>query len=53
MIAPAYIEQDQGSLQQGAAIWYYCENPPGYYPYVQSCAAGWQRVQPQLPPGGF
>lgn len=26
--------------------WYYCRNPEGYYPYVQSCPGGWTRVLP-------
>ena len=29
--------------------WYYCQNPAGYYPYVKTCANGWQRV-PATPP---
>lgn len=33
-----------------AAIWYYCDNPQGYYPYVQSCGSGWRSV-PATPPG--
>jgi hypothetical protein len=24
--------------------WYYCENPRGYYPYVQQCSGGWRQV---------
>jgi hypothetical protein len=24
--------------------WYYCSNPPGYYPYVTQCYAPWQVV---------
>lgn len=24
--------------------WYYCANPPGYYPYVPQCLTEWQRV---------
>jgi hypothetical protein len=28
---------------------YYCENPQGYYPNVQSCASGWREV-PAAPP---
>lgn len=33
-------------------VWYYCGNPPGYYPYVPQCAMPWQLVQPgaALPP---
>jgi hypothetical protein len=26
--------------------WYYCDNPQGYYPYVQQCAGGWRPVSP-------
>lgn len=26
--------------------WYYCENPQGYYPYVQQCPGGWRPVAP-------
>ena len=33
-----------------ASVWYYCDNPAGYYPYIQSCAAGWRPV-PSTPPG--
>jgi hypothetical protein len=52
-MAPAYIEQGENPEQPANASWYYCSNPPGYYPYVQSCASGWQRVQPNLPPGMY
>jgi hypothetical protein len=24
--------------------WYYCDNPQGYYPYVQQCPGGWKQV---------
>jgi len=30
--------------------YYYCNNPKGYYPYVQSCHVSWQTV-PATPPG--
>jgi len=29
--------------------WYYCANPPGYYPYVAQCRGGWKKV-PATPP---
>jgi hypothetical protein len=29
--------------------WYYCANPPGYYPYVSRCSGNWQPV-PANPP---
>ncbi|HTX54221.1 MAG TPA: hypothetical protein VMD08_12465 [Candidatus Baltobacteraceae bacterium] len=32
------------------AYWYYCQNPQGYYPYVQSCPHGWMKVVPQGAP---
>ncbi len=28
------------------AWWYYCAESRTYYPYVQSCPGGWQRVSP-------
>jgi hypothetical protein len=33
-----------------AASWYYCDNPQGYYPYVQNCTGQWRPV-PAAPPG--
>ena len=27
-----------------ATYWYYCANPPGYYPYVPQCYGPWQPV---------
>lgn len=30
-------------------VWYYCPNPPGYYPYVPQCPVPWQAV-PATPP---
>lgn len=30
--------------------WYYCQNPKGYYPYVQRCPSGWMKVVPSPPP---
>jgi len=31
------------------ASWYWCDNPQGYYPYVQQCSSAWRPVaaQPQ------
>jgi hypothetical protein len=29
--------------------WYWCESARAYYPYVQSCAEAWQRVEPRVP----
>jgi len=41
-----YVEPQQP--QQ--SYWYYCQEPKGYYPYVQSCPGGWMKVLPQAPP---
>jgi hypothetical protein len=38
-----------------AQIWYYCDNPAGYYPYVAACSSAWKAVPavpPALPPAG-
>jgi hypothetical protein len=28
------------------AVWYYCANPQGYYPYIQACRSRWRQVPP-------
>ncbi len=37
---------------QGASVptWYYCSDPPGYYPYVSACNQNWQPVPAAPPP---
>jgi hypothetical protein len=42
---------DNAAPDQGGYVWYYCNNPPGYYPYIQSCRGPWQPVTPTPPPG--
>ncbi len=35
----------------GPQVWYYCQNPMGYYPYVRDCNSNWQAVPASvLPP---
>jgi hypothetical protein len=59
-----YIQQPQASAPAGppagamanapSVSWFYCTDPPGYYPYVQNCSKAWMRVVPdttQPPPG--
>lgn len=51
--APVYIEQSPPVAAPPAPApapenyWYYCAAAKGYYPYVNECPGGWQRVQPQ------
>ena len=40
---PVYIQQEEPAAQP---FWYYCQNPKGYYPYVQQCPGGWMKVVP-------
>jgi len=47
-----YVSQTpQVSIQPPSSppVWYYCENPQGYYPYVHECPGGWRTV-PASPP---
>jgi len=46
---PVYIEQPQATPEPAPqpAYWYYCPESNNYYPYVQRCPTGWQRVEPQ------
>jgi len=46
--------QQQQQLEERAQLfqyWYYCDNPRGYYPYLQDCA-NWREVpaEPYAPP---
>ena len=47
--ADVYDQGGGGAAQ--LAVWYYCNNPQGYYPYVRTCPGGWQKV-PARPPDG-
>ena len=47
---PVYIERDGVTSTRVPAYWYYCAQPPGYYPHVKQCPGGWQPVAPQPPP---
>jgi hypothetical protein len=52
----SYIQQDnpaygQPRSGQRGEYSYYCPDPAGYYPQVQTCAKGWLRVVPQSAPG--
>jgi hypothetical protein len=33
-------------------VWYYCDQPGGYYPYVKLCTHGWQKLPVMPPPPG-
>lgn len=48
---PVYIEQPSANLNPPSAppvnYWYYCASARGYYPYIQECPNGWQKVLPQ------
>ncbi len=53
---PVAVQQDPSVyVQQSASqppqpnYWYYCQNPQGYYPYVQQCPGGWMTVVPPTP----
>ena len=45
--APAQPQSSQVQPATPSGSWYYCNESGAYYPYVQECAGGWQRVAPQ------
>lgn len=51
--APTY-EQVPDRNPQRPAYWYFCQNPEGYYPYIQDCD-DWQQepAQGAVPPGDY
>ncbi len=51
--APPVVESRPSvSIQEAPPpqYWYYCQNPQGYYPYVNQCPGGWFQVVPQPTP---
>lgn len=49
---PVYAEQGYAQSAPApvqAQDWYFCAGSNGYYPYVQECPGGWQRVPSQPP----
>jgi hypothetical protein len=44
---PQIVQQNGGALPNG--WWYYCPQPEGYYPHVQSCSQPWQAIEPRRP----
>jgi hypothetical protein len=47
--ATVYVAPQQGT-QASSNYWYYCTDPAGYFPYVQSCNKAWVPVAPQSAP---
>jgi hypothetical protein len=51
--APVYVQPAPQVYVQPpppqTTYWYYCDNPQGYYPYVQQCPGGWRPVSPPPP----
>ena len=50
---PAVTEPPLNAEPQEDSYWYYCRDPQGYYPYVESCPGGWTRVVPTPPQPGM
>lgn len=46
---PVYIQRQPVAppAPPTSSVWYYCQNPSGYYPYVQSCSQPWVSVDPR------
>jgi hypothetical protein len=35
------------SVPAPAGLWYYCNNPKGYFPYISTCRSPWRQVSAQ------
>lgn len=44
-----YVEQSPQAVP-ATNYWYYCPDPAGYFPYVQSCSKAWMTVVPSRGP---
>lgn len=47
---PVYVQPTEPPEEP--KYWYYCQNPQGYYPYIQQCPKGWMKVVPPATPPG-
>jgi hypothetical protein len=45
-IGPDYYYDYYDQFGAPSYYWYYCEDPPGYYPNVQQCNGPWEPVPP-------
>ena len=50
-VSDYYADEDYGPNYPGGPVWYYCANPPGYYPYVRTCSIPWRPVPAAAAPG--
>jgi len=41
---PVTVIQQAPTVQAAPQSYYYCDNPAGYYPYVQQCSIPWRQV---------
>lgn len=53
-----YIERQHGDPQYVEPVpdshsWYFCPESGAYYPYVQQCPGGWEKVAAQPPASGY
>jgi len=51
VVQPPPVYEQPAPSPQAPAYWYYCQNPPGYYPYIRQCPGGWLTVVPPLGAG--
>jgi hypothetical protein len=45
---PVFFGEPIEYIQPSPPYWYYCEDPPGYYPYVPQCTTPWRPI-PSIP----
>ena len=43
------LEEVVASQDSSSNYWYYCPDPPGFYPDTQTCPSGWLQVVPNRP----
>ena len=49
---PSGAASDAAATPPPWPVWYYCDQPGGYYPYVRICNHDWQRLPVMPPPPG-
>lgn len=44
--------EDVANVPPPQPLWYYCDKPSGFYPYVKACEGEWEGLAPAPPPPG-
>lgn len=48
--APVVVVRPPLVVEKQTEVWYYCDDPPGYSPFIQNCKVEWRKTPITPPP---